>query len=680
MRDYDYMSHSSSNHLIQWIRNNNIQEALSIKHDLGACVEGACTGTECRNVVSGDLLETEENKADSTHSLHLGMHLQIVFVSVALAAAVGSAYQIFETIPRVPHGWTQRDKANPNKILQLRLALQMPDEALFEQTIYDVSTPGHHRYGKHLNHEEVRALVRPRDSSVALVLSWLERSGATHIERDNEWVIFSIAVADADSMLNTEFHYFTSNADVSTKIIRTLTYSIPKHIFDHVAMIEPTTKFGQMNAQRISPFHVEHYTEGMSSQNSTSCDGTITPQCLRSIYNIGNYYADPASRSLLGVSGFLNQFAKYEALDVFYEKYAPYASDQNFSYVLINGGLSTQNDPKIDDTEANLDMQYAASLAYKTNITFYSTGGLGPLVPNLDQPDATHNQNEPYLEFLTYLIKQPQELLPQTITTSYGEDEQSVPLKYSKTVCNLFGTLGLRGVSVIFSSGDTGVGSACQTNDGKNTTRFSPVFPATCPFVTSVGGTYQINPEVAISFSSGGFSDRWETPTYQKSHVQDYLMLLGKQWHGLYNPKGRGFPDVAAQSSRFHVVEKAGQELLIGGTSASAPVFAAIISLLNNARLSAGQTPLGFLNPWLYSLAGIGGGLTDITQGGSRGCTGRDIYSGLPTPKIPYASWNATPGWDPVTGLGTPNFERLLQIALPDSKLERIKRRRANGD
>ena len=50
----------------------------------------------------------------------------------------------------------------------------------------------------------------------------------------------------------------------------------------------------------------------------------------------------------------------------------------------------------------------------------------------------------------------------------------------------MFAQLGARGVSVLFSSGDTGVGSACQTNDGKNTTRFLPIFPAACPFVTSV--------------------------------------------------------------------------------------------------------------------------------------------------------------------------------------------------
>ena len=225
----------------------------------------------------------------------------------------------------------------------------------------------------------------------------------------------------------------------------------------------------------------------------------------------------------------------------------------------------------------------------------------------------------------------------------------------------MFAQLGARGVSVLFSSGDTGVGSACQTNDGKNTTRFLPIFPAACPFVTSVGGTYHVEPERAIAFSSGGFSDRFPRPAYQDAAVQRYLGILGSQWEGLYNPNGRGFPDVAAQSYNFSVIDQ-GQVIRVGGTSAASPTVAGIVSLLNSARLSAGLKPLGFLNPWIYSIGRFG--LNDITVGGSRGCTGTDQYSGLPTPFVPYASWNATPGWDPVTGYGTPNFKALLPLAL----------------
>ena len=98
-----------------------------------------------------------------------------------------------------------------------------------------------------------------------------------------------------------------------------------------------------------------------------------------------------------------------------------------------------------------------------------------------------------------------------------------------------------------------------------------------------------------------------------------------------------------------------------GGTSASAPVVGAIIGLLNDARLKAGLPSMGFINPWLYQSGSQF--LVDIVGGGSRGCDGINHQTGKSVAgaaKIPYASWNATVGWDPATGLGVPNFQKML--------------------
>ena len=99
------------------------------------------------------------------------------------------------------------------------------------------------------------------------------------------------------------------------------------------------------------------------------------------------------------------------------------------------------------------------------------------------------------------------------------------------------------------------------------------------------------------------------------------------------------------------------QKHRIGGTSAAAPVVAAIVALINDALLRSGKPVLGFLNPWLYA-----GGHTvfqDVTSGASSGCNGINLQTGLSVVGggiIPGASWNATDGWDPVTGWGTPDF------------------------
>lgn len=433
----------------------------------------------------------------------------------------------------------------------------------------------------------------------------------------------------------------------------------------YIETVQPTTRFGQIrpqfssirDKQIIKKVGEDRVSTASASVNAT-CENAITPACLQELYNINGFKPKRATAGFIGINGFLNQFARYSDLKAFAKEYAPFVKNASFDWTSVAGGQLNQS-YEGDATEANLDIQYTVSLTYPMRNNFYSTAGLGYLVPDLDQPSQAKNQNEPYLDLFTYVSNLPDDQLPHTLTTSYGEDEQSVPANYSQKVCDLIGGLGARGVSVIFSSGDTGVGSACQTNDGKNTTRFLPIFPAACPYVTSVGGTSGISPEAAVSFSSGGFSDRWATPDYQKDAVKTYLATLGKQWAGLYNPNGRGFPDVAAQSQNYHVITQ-NYDTYVGGTSAAAPTFASVVALLNAARLEKGLPSLGFLNPFLYQ-KGVQG-LNDVTTGGSSGCSGYDIYSGLKTPKVPNASWKAVKGWDPVTGLGTPDFSKLLSL------------------
>jgi tripeptidyl-peptidase I len=438
--------------------------------------------------------------------------------------------------------------------------------------VIDMSTPDHPKYGQHMKRDQMKAFLRPSKEISQAILGWLRAEGipASDIEDDGDWISFKVTVAEAESMLRTHFYYF-HNKNAGIKRIRTLQYSIPQALHGYVQMIQPTTRFGQIRTQTSmvlgsmkakSEYHATGY-------NTTFCNTTITPDCLRGLYQFDDFLAEPDSRNSLGISGYLNQYAQYAELRRFINEYSPYAQGANFSVVSISGGLNTQflpNATGFSSVEANLDMQYGLALSYNTSVTYYTTGGLGPLVPDLDQPTQADNQNEPYLDQLLALLSLDDDKLPKVLTTSYGEDEQSVPEEFCRSVCSLFAQLGSRGTSVIFSSGDSGVGSACQTNDGKNTTRFLPIFPAACPFVTSVGGTKYVEPEVAVSFSSGGFSDRFPRPKYQDDAVSGYLDKLGDTWAGLYNPDGRGFPDVAAQAVNYSVYDK-GVLRLVGGTS-----------------------------------------------------------------------------------------------------------------
>ena len=160
--------------------------------------------------------------------------------------------------------------------------------------------------------------------------------------------------------------------------------------------------------------------------------------------------------------------------------------------------------------------------------------------------------------------------------------------------------------------------------------------------MTSVGATTGIT-ETAATFSSGGFSNYFATPSYQTSVVSSYLTALGTTNSGKFNRTGRAFPDVSAQGENVEIVV-GGSTGTVAGTSCSSPIFASVIALLNDQLVAAGKSPLGFLNPFLYSAAGQAA-LNDVTTGSNPGCN----TNGFP----------ARAGWDPVTGLGTPNFAKL---------------------
>ncbi|KAL2818691.1 peptidase S8/S53 domain-containing protein [Aspergillus granulosus] len=602
----------------------------------------------------------------------------------ALAASVSA--EAFERLSAVPDGWKVAGTPAPTQPLRLRIALKQHDVAAFERALIDMSTPGHESYGQHFrSYTDMKELLLPSSNAVSTVEDWLSSAGITDYETDADWVNFRTTVAQANELLDAEFLWYThSSFDVGSEqgvpnvnpntrdarnILRTLSYSLPDEVAGHINMVQPTTHFSSLHTNRARmrsrpalDIDTGRLITAVAEGSLEHCNDVITPDCLADLYNTEGYTADAESGSKIGFASFLEQYARYDDLARFEQTYAPHAVGLNFSVVTFNGGLNDQNSSE-DSGEANLDLQYIVGVSAPLPVTEYSTGGRGKLVPDLSQPDPNDNSNEPFLEFLQGILKLDQAELPQVISTSYGENEQTIPESYARAVCNLYAQLGSRGVSVLFASGDSGVGSSCVTNDGKNTTHFPPQFPASCPWVTSVGGTNGTAPEAGVFFSSGGFSDLWARPSWQDSAVSSYLAKLGNVQSEYFNHSGRAFPDVAAQATNYAVYDK-GIVKVYDGTSCAAPAFSGVVALLNDARLKAGLPVLGFLNPWLYSDAVIG--LNDITHGGSLGCDGHDRFNGPPngSPVIPFASWNATAGWDPVTGLGTPDFEKLKVIAL----------------
>jgi len=263
-----------------------------------------------------------------------------------------------------------------------------------------------------------------------------------------------------------------------------------------------------------------------------------------------------------------------------------------------------------------------------------------------------------FLEWITAVAATSNPPLVHSI--SYGSVESEEDPASMQRFSTAAQALGTRGVTIMVASGDDGVANYIARGDPSKC-GFNPSYPATCPYVTAVGATQ--GPEdntVEIMCSSktnglitsgGGFSGVFTTADYQAADVAGYLKD-GPDMPPIsqFNSKGRGYPDVAAMGHNYEEVI-GGQTYQVSGTSAASPVFAGMISLINGLRLSQGKSSLGFINPSLYSNAAD---FHDITSGTNNCCAGAPGSATC----CKYG-FTATTGWDPTTGLGTPDFGKL---------------------
>jgi tripeptidyl-peptidase-1 len=198
-----------------------------------------------------------------------------------------------------------------------------------------------------------------------------------------------------------------------------------------------------------------------------------------------NYALQSTDKNQIGLANYLGEANNRSDVRIFLQNFRPEAAGAayNFTVQIIANGNDQQtpnNSTQLTagkDLEGNLDAETILSATYPTPLTAYNTGGSPPFTPDDLTPT---NTNEPYLTWLQYILNQTD--IPQVISTSYGDDEQTVPFSFATSVCKGFAQLGARGISLLFASGDNGVGqgNTCFTNDGRNATTFLAQFPAGC--------------------------------------------------------------------------------------------------------------------------------------------------------------------------------------------------------
>ena len=326
------------------------------------------------------------------------------------------------------------------------------------------------------------------------------------------------------------------------------------------------------------------------------------------------------------------------------------------SNVTIDGGAGSG----AGAGEAALDIENVIGLAPQAKIDVYE----GP-----------NSSTGPY-DTMSAIISQ---RAAQVVTTSWGQCESLEGLGQANAENTLFQEAAAQGMTIVSASGDDG------SEDCFPTSRTLAVDdPASQPYVTGIGGTtLDASPSTgahlgesvwndgpSVGASGGGISSFWPMPSYQKDAPPSLHVINGNSTGtACAAPSGdcREVPDVSADGdpNTGYVVYWNGSNTavppavagwqVVGGTSAAAPAWAALIALTNESARCAG-TPIGFANPALYNAAATGysAGFNDITSGNN------DMLGG-------FGLYPAGPGYDMATGLGSPNATGLAQSLCTDA-------------
>ena len=284
--------------------------------------------------------------------------------------------------------------------------------------------------------------------------------------------------------------------------------------------------------------------------------------------------------------------------------------------------------PGTDQTDASvevlLDIQVAGSVAPGAKLIMYFTEFTEQGWVDALTTVATDTTNKPSIVSISY--GNPEDANGESLWTAAARDKSN----------EAFERAALHGITFCVASGDDGSG------DGINDGHAHVDFPASSPWVLGVGGTQIRTSNSTIASEAvwndgqgdaggGGISISFALPDYQANANVPPSVNPG---HHI----GRGVPDVAALAARqYKMIAPGGTEpILVAGTSAAAPLWAALLARINEAL----GVRVGFFNPILYSK--LATSLNDITAGNN-------------------GAYRATAGWDACTGLGRPDGNKLLQ-------------------
>jgi tripeptidyl-peptidase-1 len=461
--------------------------------------------------------------------------------------------------------------------------------AELESKFHSVSDPDSADYGKHLTLEETVKYQRPSEEHLSMLAKHVASVGGNIVDQS---VAGDKVVVQFPPGLSVE-HVFPQHLESAVDFVG----GLPRDSRDSMQPLQSPSR---------RP-HPAKPTEETLTANPYDClKERVTPTCLRAAYGLNDTHGTNPKN---GQAVIVNQ--EYGPLDLklFLAKYK-LPKQQIVKNVGRNSGRGGD--------EATLDTQY-----------IIATGQLVPTTWVYLDGEAAN----PFTNWLVWASNT--SVIPYVHSLSVGTSEGEAASIITRMNQEMM-ALGTRGTSIVFSSGDSGY-------------KPQQKYGSSSPYVTSVGGVFNgelgMSPLQVDTLSTGGFSSLALNPIqpWQKDAVAAYLKTRGKR-PLKFDSSHRCCPDLAIYDSGYYIIQ-GGADTPIGGTSASAPTFSGMVSLINDALLNAGKPPLGFLNYFLYKNEAA---FLDITTGGNGG-------------------FDAVKGYDPASGLGTfdtATFGKLKAAAL----------------
>jgi len=298
------------------------------------------------------------------------------------------------------------------------------------------------------------------------------------------------------------------------------------------------------------------------------------------------------------------------------------------SAIGVDGGRNMSGSGQAGDTEVTVDIDVAGAIAHGSKLGVYFA------------PDTDAGFIDAVSTAVCDTVR-----APSVISISWGGPEDGATWQFLKEFNDVLQDAAAIGVTVCCETGDYGSSDETpQSRDGRPHVEF----PASSPFALACGGTQLIRSGKKVSrevvwndgdssgASGGGVSNKFPRPPYQRGAQ----VPLSPDRN-----RGRGLPDVCGNAAGYRMIV-AGKQVPVNGTSVVAPLWAGLIALINQSLTDKGGKPVGFVNPLFYGLSGSGV-FKEIIEGNN------DIDGSL-------KKYFAKPGWDPCTGLGSPDGVQLL--------------------